>query len=269
MRSKDWYNQLETKAKYRRMCDPFGNIYIGTDPTDGFTKKDADFFDAIVNVSDSECAYFYPSKPDQKMHWFPINECGYWGYASFYYIKKVLDWHYDQGHNIYLHCHAGANRSPTMFVHWLTSKGYSLFDASVMEYYGRKEHPIVSRKDKGWNQHVYFNINQGHIPKNLTALYANMGVDPQIPLAGCLLNKGNIDDTTDILAEPTLKRHRRYTRYRLYYKFKGKIKDIPYNVKLFLSGKCTVQLDKGISTTCKRKDRDKVLKAFKDRMRKG
>lgn len=68
------------------------------------TEESAKSYDAIVNVSCSPCAYFHPAFPGQYMHWYPVNEMGEWSYGYFYWLVKVLDFHYEKGHKVYLHC---------------------------------------------------------------------------------------------------------------------------------------------------------------------
>ena len=127
----DWWNAPEDHVYGRWMGEPYNNVFIGCDPTDGMTPKTVENFDVFLNVADSECETLkpYPNK-HQHYYWFPINEVGYWGLAPFYYVNKVLDHHLPLGHKIYHHCHAGAHRSPMTFMLYLVYKGLSLTEAA-------------------------------------------------------------------------------------------------------------------------------------------
>ncbi len=108
---------------------PYDKIYITPTPKDGLTKATADSFDAIINVCHSPEVLFDPSRPDQRTYWYPLNECGEWSYAYFSYMFSVLDFHFEQGHKIIVHCHAGAYRSPSIVRQWLRYKGHTMEDA--------------------------------------------------------------------------------------------------------------------------------------------
>src|SRR5579863_8548765 len=75
---KPWYDQPRNFVDPYRLKPPYDNVYVGPDPHDGMTKEFADQFDAIVNVSSTECATFEPSRPDQRTYWYPIIEMGRW-----------------------------------------------------------------------------------------------------------------------------------------------------------------------------------------------
>lgn len=115
-----WWQQEETRQPGRPLPAPYDNIHIGPDLSEyGMTKEDAWQYHAIINVSCSPCANFYPSRPSQKMHWIPIYELGVWNYSAFIQAVKTIDFHYQQGHRIYLHCLGGLQRSPMMAMVWL------------------------------------------------------------------------------------------------------------------------------------------------------
>lgn len=116
---RNWYKQKETEARGRKCSAPYQNIVIGSDPLDGMTTKVAESYDVIVNVSHSECAYFYPAYAGQRMYWIPVNEMGVWNYSAFVQFAKIMEFHHSKKHKIYVHCHAGAYRSPTMTMVWL------------------------------------------------------------------------------------------------------------------------------------------------------
>ena len=120
-----WCRHRKTKTRSYQLLPPYDNIFVGNDPTDGMTRKYADQFDALVNVSDTMSESLEPSRLGQIMHWSPVHEGGRWNYSYLYWLKKIMDFHYDAGHKIYLHCHAGAYRSPSAAVLWLMSRGLS------------------------------------------------------------------------------------------------------------------------------------------------
>lgn len=130
------------------LAAPYDNIWIGSDPRDGMTPETANSFDAIINVSDTPCALFYPARPDQRTYWIPLNEMGYWGYAAYFAFAHIMDFHYAKGHKIITHCHAGAYRSPYMTMSWLISRGHTPEEAiaiyennpKYMEKYRQESH---------------------------------------------------------------------------------------------------------------------------------
>jgi hypothetical protein len=126
-----WCEQPTDNVNFERCkcMAPFDNIFITPTPRDGWTKESADSFDAIINVSHSPEVLFDPSRPDQRTYWYPVNECGEWPYAYFALMFSILDHHYEQGHKIAVHCHAGAYRSPSIVRQWLRYKGYSMEEA--------------------------------------------------------------------------------------------------------------------------------------------
>jgi len=85
-------------------------IHISQEPEAG---DDLSRYSAIINVSDSPGRTFSAGIP---AFWFPIHETGKWGYAPFWGAAKVLD-HLsllNPYKPVLIHCHAGANRSPSV-----------------------------------------------------------------------------------------------------------------------------------------------------------
>lgn len=120
-KNKPWFEYEKIGISGSWMPAPYQNVFIGSYPLDGATKDWADQFDAIVNVSCTEGALFTPSRPDQRTYWYPVNEGAQWSYAYFFMMFKVIDHHYRKGDKIYIHCHAGAYRSPSIFRLWLVA----------------------------------------------------------------------------------------------------------------------------------------------------
>jgi hypothetical protein len=129
---KPWWDQPETFTRGYSLLPPYGSITVGSDPLDGMTKQDSQRYDAIINVSSSSCAVFQPARPDQRTYWFPIIEVGRWPVVYLVWLKEVLDFHYERGHKIYLHCHAGIFRSPSAALLWLQSRGHSKGEALLV-----------------------------------------------------------------------------------------------------------------------------------------
>lgn len=170
-----WFQHQETKVTPYRLQGQYSNIYVGETPTDGMTQEYADQFDAFINVSDTVCESFAPSRPGQAMHFYPVNECGRWGYAYLYWLKKVMDYHFDAGHKIYLHCHAGAYRSPSAAVLWIMSRGTSLEFALVHgTLVGDKSH-----------LHSLWRYSD-NIPRHAVEFFGVMRAHPSVSLAGIL-----------------------------------------------------------------------------------
>lgn len=230
-----WYNYPATQSRMVRLQPPFENIYVGSDPMDGFTKEFADSFDAFVNVSCSECAYFEPSRLGQSMHWYPVNEMGEWPYGLFFWAKRVLDFHYDKGHRVYLHCHAGAYRSPTTAVWWLVSRGYSLSEASEIERGPKWTAEIKERGD--WEGTITRAQRNENIPKNIDKLYAGMKANPTFSLAGILLSSdGWIDTTPEVASKQLMRSHLLHKYFAWYFKPKWALNRLRIDAKWWLKG---------------------------------
>lgn len=89
-------------------------------------------YSAIVNVADSPCTAFTASKTYQNVgepipyFWFPVHECGFWGYSAFYGAAHVYDtFAAPSGKTMLVHCHGGACRSPLISYAVLASNGWT------------------------------------------------------------------------------------------------------------------------------------------------
>lgn len=177
---KKWYEGPDDKYGGVRghWCrEPYNNIFIGSSPRDGADKEWADQFDAIVNVSCTEEALFEPSRPDQRTYWYPVNEGGEWSYAFFLMMFKILDHHYKAGHKIYVHCHAGAYRSPSIVRWWIYTKT-SNFEKSYELARDRDLKPEneVPEDMRSRRYALYQNYLLGNLPPNFQEFitrYAN------------------------------------------------------------------------------------------------
>jgi hypothetical protein len=160
--SKKWYQAKKTKIRGYWLPKPYNNIFIGSDPRDGADKTWADQFNAIVNVSCTQGALFEPSRPEQRTYWYPVNEMGEWSYAYFIYMFKVLSFHHKKKHKIYVHCHAGAYRSPSIVRWWLVAtQRKSLIEARNIVSMCKKE-----RDPRAEKYSVYQNYILGNLPPN-------------------------------------------------------------------------------------------------------
>ena len=134
----------------------------------------ANFYCAIVNVSDSPCATFdYQLKVPS--FWFPINEIAQWTYAPFYGTLRVVNEYYKGDKPVLIHCHAGANRSPSVAFAILMAKGYTVEEAEKeLSYDNLKE--------------VFFrNIERKHIPEKVIEFLKIIDAgEPTISIAGGL-----------------------------------------------------------------------------------
>lgn len=145
---------------------------------------------AVINVSDSPCATFdYQLKVPS--FWFPINEIGQWGHSPFYGAMRVVNQYWANYTNrpVLIHCHAGANRSPSVAYAILLAKGYT--PAEAEESLNYEELSQVFQR----------NIDRKHIPTNvidfLKVVDAQTG-DSTLSLHGALMK---IDALYDELAQ--------------------------------------------------------------------
>lgn len=157
-----WFEHKETEIRGRWMPAPYQNVFIGSDPRDGATKEWADQFDAVINVSCTEGSLFEPSRPDQRTYWYPLNEGGQWSYAFFFMMFKIIDHHYRKGDKLYIHCHAGAYRSPSIFRNWLVA-----CENKTLEQANEIERGKIWEDDPHMKHYsVYQNFLLGNTPPN-------------------------------------------------------------------------------------------------------
>lgn len=150
------------------------------------TPKDADnilslkselasqYYSAVINVSDSPCATFDYQKSGVPSFWFPINEIEFWGHSPFYGAIKVVNEYYEGDKPILIHCHAGANRSPSVAFAILLAKGYSVTEAEES-----LEYPNISSVFSR-------NIKRKHIPTNIIDFLVEANKDEVTSLYFCL-----------------------------------------------------------------------------------
>ena len=134
----------------------------------------AQYFCAVINVSDSPCATFDYQKAGVPSFWFPINEIASWGHSPFFGALKVVEQYYNGEKPVLIHCHAGANRSPSVAYAILRAKGYTPEEAEeTLEYDG------LSQVFKG-------NVERKQIPKNAILFLKECLRDPSLSLRAAL-----------------------------------------------------------------------------------
>jgi hypothetical protein len=133
--------------------------------------------DIVLNVADSipEIELMQPFK-DTKFFWYPINEVSRWGYGPFFWSKRILDFYtrYSTNNKIFVHCHAGAHRSPMIVYCWLLSMG---FPQGEIDHIFHNPH---------FSDLYAFDLQHMHIPADLGDFYAVMNDCPTYSLMGCL-----------------------------------------------------------------------------------
>lgn len=93
MKFKDWYDR---------------KLKVGAFPYVNNQNFNSDDYDVIINVSDE----FYPSHKINNNFWFPMNEAKKdIGLNSIYGAMVILHFAEKNNMRVYLHCHAGVNRS--------------------------------------------------------------------------------------------------------------------------------------------------------------
>lgn len=132
-------------------------------------EKQLEGFDAVINVSDSPGLSLLPGGRQVRL-WFPIVEAGQWAYSSLFGFKRAMDALVVSGSKVYVHCHAGTLRGPTMCALWLRSVGREDLI------------PELSRKD------IEEQTRYGRIPADLFEVFAKMKEKPEAELADVFRN---------------------------------------------------------------------------------
>jgi hypothetical protein len=130
---------------------------------------------AVINVSDSQCATFDYQRAGLPSFWFPINEIGKWGHSPFLGALRVVNEYYKEGDKpVLIHCHAGANRSPSIAYAILLAKGYTAEEAELSLQYD------------GLSQVFLRNVQRKHIPENIVEFLKLADKHPELSLSWCL-----------------------------------------------------------------------------------
>lgn len=173
---------------------PSLKIEIGDHPiiyADHEPESRVEKYDSIFNFSD-EAPYGLSKNdyPKTEIHWSPINEFGYWTYQPFYFIVPLMDNAVERGRNIYVHCHAGAHRSPLMTYLYLRSLGhtpeeaYALFDDKY----------VVLGEKNNWLEETFQNdVEYGRIPADVVEFMKDVRTHKDRSLMGLLKMRGSMD----------------------------------------------------------------------------
>ncbi len=142
-----------------RVRVPEFRIDIGASPDGNQLGSSYDGYDLVINVSDTPCTAFDTTAKTRSL-WFPINEVGQWTHAPFFAVKRCLDeFITGRGQRVYVHCHAGANRSRMVVYAWLLSLGYD--HAQAASYFDGDDHVTRSFSHQ---------VESGRIPADLIAV---------------------------------------------------------------------------------------------------
>jgi hypothetical protein len=132
------------------------------------------YYCAVINVSDSQCATFDYANEGFPSFWFPINEIGMWGHGPFLGALRVVENFYKGDKKVLIHCHAGANRSPSVAYAILLAKGYTPEEAAVSLDYENIAH-VFER-----------NVRRKHIPDNIVPFLQAAMKNPTYSIHGSL-----------------------------------------------------------------------------------
>jgi len=214
-RPKTWY---KSKKQYSRQTRPtliINNtvIVIGTDPRDGFTEENAKRFDAWINVADTPCNSLSQIPWKTERYWFPVAEIHRWTYNHAYWIKNLMDalvFERKDIKSIYIHCHAGAKRSPTSLIMWLMSR-YGLDEALSLVY------PEEEDK-KSWRGLIKKSIKKGgrykELPPQLELFYKLLKHNGKYSLEHNLLEFNTLTKNKHIQELGSLYRIRENLKYK-------------------------------------------------------
>lgn len=248
-----WYEHPKDRINLEKCrCQaPFDNIYVGPSPLDGFTKETADSFDAIINVSHVPYALFHPSRPDQRTYWYPVNELGEWSYAYFAYMFQVLDFHHDKGHKVYVHCSAGAYRSPSIVRLWLRYKDYCVEEAYDIVTGYMRDFNIEKDGGRFRNFALFQNYKLGNLPPNFDLYIGRLRYHKDKPYSYIAA----LDEPTRISERPEVipygyfrKNYLKRKYFGWYLSMKSWARDRKEQLQLFLKGEERVYISKGYST---------------------
>ena len=239
-----WCSATALVKHYYQLLAPYDQVYVGGDPIYyPMTKELADSFDAILNVADEPLKIFEPSRPGQAMYWIPLHEQGRWSYAYLYQLKKILDHHFDAGHRIYIHCHAGAYRSPSTAVLWLESRGVSPKEASR----------IADRSNDIHGGSWKLNRN---VPKHYLEFYNLMRLHPDASL-GPLLIDGMAKThpwSHEFMTGYIRKAHLLYHYFPTYYRVKSWWRGQKRTLRYFFKQQGIHQMGRGFYDSYRRRD---------------
>lgn len=152
---------------------------------------------ASINVSDSPCGTFDLQKMGFPAFWFPINEIGKWEHSPFFGALNVVKEYYKGDKPVHIHCHAGANRSPSVAFAILRALGRTVEEAEDSLNY------------EDFGECFQRNIDRGHIPKNIIDFLKAQFENPHFTSLSQVLRK--MDGWYDELAQRKFDEQENYT----------------------------------------------------------
>lgn len=124
-------NFVDANKEERIISDSFYNWFKNQLIVSYFPKVQMlETFDVIINVSDeySQSVSKYCIENKKQYFWFPMSECNSnMGLHSIYGALNILKICEEQNLKVLLHCHAGANRSPSVKESYYIMKTGELF----------------------------------------------------------------------------------------------------------------------------------------------
>lgn len=168
---------------------PSLSVDIGEHPVI-YNKDDFDYFIAgygtMFNFADE-----LPYEDDKtKVYWHPINEFGYWTYQPFYFFTILMDKAIERKDNIYVHCHAGAHRSPMMVYLYLRSLGNSPDEA----YKLFEDNYVVIGDSFNWLEDTFQNdVEYGRIPEDIVEFMQYVRKNKNMSMMHIMKNRGVMD----------------------------------------------------------------------------
>lgn len=125
----------------------------------------------IINVSDEYINYCHDvaMECNIKYFWFPMNECvGHIGINSLYGALQILYEAEQEEAKVMLHCHAGANRSPTVADAYYFMRTKQHFEAKrnveMEDYFDKMLGPDIKSSDKPNLNSLQRNMKNGFLP---------------------------------------------------------------------------------------------------------
>ena len=173
---------------------PSLKLEIGDHPiiyADHEPESRVDKYESIFNFSD-EPPYGINKKahPETEVHRHPINEFGYWTYQPFFFMVHLMDDAVARDRNVYVHCHAGAHRSPMMTYLYLRSLGnspdeaYALFDDKY----------VVLGEKSNWLEETFQNdVEYGRIPADIVEFMKDVRKNKDISMMHVMKKRGGLD----------------------------------------------------------------------------
>jgi hypothetical protein len=167
---------------------PKFNIEIGSHPEDKIFNADIHLenYDVILNVSDNPVYGLNIDTP--KIYWFPINEFGSWSYSAFYWFTNLMDFYIKENKKIYIHCLAGAHRSPIITYIYFRSI-YN--EQETLDLFDFKS--LIGEK-KNWFEEVLINdINAGRIPEDVVEFIKDIRNNKELSMMSLMKKRGKLD----------------------------------------------------------------------------